>query len=670
MQCRHCNANLPDGAVFCAVCGKKQEPAAEAVRFCSQCGTQLPSGVAFCGNCGAKNDNGAAAPAVPKKKSIPGNISLPKITIPPKMLYAGLGAVAVVLAVILLAVSLGSGSSDAGIVYVKEGQLQHILASGKDEAHVLTERLSGKKNADADELMELAVDELQGKVKLSADGKKLFYPDRFDGRNYSLYCQDLSNTKKDPVKIDSGLSGTYQINDKGTMVTYMKEQKLYQHDLKEKHKIDSGVSDFCVSDDGSKLLYEKAEEEAPAATEAPAADAPAEEASAGSGNKTPAKKAEKKRKYDGLSLYLKTGKGDPVELEENIYQYAASDDFSLIYFLIDYDLYMVKNGGEAEKVATDVMSVWAAGKNGCYFTVQKEDSIASWDLVEDDLQNQESEHMQGILEDRSIDNPVSELHHHDGKEDRLIEKQVRQVVYRSAENNFLSYTAIAGDTLPTIRLSDYEDYNGSFKNLVTETLDENTKTYVLQNTKSAELPLENIYRMYADDKAQTLWVMTDYDKQDKEVTLHEVKLSGGAVKSVEEIDDEVNCNAFVTDGKDYVYWRSVKNGEGELCCNGKEIADDVKTYGVRMDKDSGNVFFMTDYSSKNGDYTLACWNGKKVVEVDDDVFLHESIAGGGVAYMKDYSTSRQEADLHVWTGKDTVKLDEEVLYIIPVSPRE
>lgn len=653
MQCRYCNANLPDGAAFCGVCGNKQEVTDKATCFCLQCGAQLPSGAAFCGNCGARNEHTGVAPVTPKKDHAIKNITLPKLQISRKGMIAGLGAVAAIL-VILLAAALFSGGSDTGIVYLKDGQLQHILASGKDEAHTLTERLAGKKNMDADDLLDLATDEIYGKVKLSVDGKKLFYPDRFDGDEYTLYCQDLSNTKKDPVKIDSGLSGTYQINDKGTMVTYLKEQKLYQHDLKEKHKIDSGVSHFYVSDDSSMLLYEKAEEKAPA----------------GSGNKTPAKKAEKKRKYDGLSLYLKTEKGDPVELEENIYRYAASDDLSLIYFLIDYDLYMVKNGGEAEKVATDVMDIWLTGKNGCYFTVQKEDTIVSWDLVEDDLQNQESERLQGILEDRSIDNPVSELHHHNGKEDRLLEQQVREFVYGSAENNFLSYTAIAGDTLPTIRLSDYEDYNGSFKNLVTETLDENTKTYVLQDTKSAQLPLENIYRMVADEKAGTLWVMTDYDKKAKEVTLHEVKLSGGTVKSVEEIDDEVYYSAFVTDGKNYVYWRSMKDNAGELCWNGKEIADDAPIYGCRMDKDSGKVFFMTDYSSKNGDYTLACWNGKKVIDVDDDVSMHTALGEGSIAYLTDYSDTRQEGDLYIWTGKEPVKLDEDVLYIIPVSSRK
>lgn len=654
MHCRYCNANLPDGAAFCAVCGQKQEPVKEAVCFCPNCGVQLHSGEAFCGNCGTKIEKAAAAPAVPKKKPAVPNLTLPKLRIPKKGIIAGLGVVAAVL-VILLAVSLFGGSSDTGVVYLKDGQLQHIPASGKEEAHTLTERLSGNKSADAGDLLDLAMNDVYGKIRLSADGKKLFYPDRFDGKSYTLFCQDLSNTKKDPVKIDSGLTDSYQINEKGTLVTYLKDGKLYQHDLKEKTKISGDVTKFYVTDDGDSLLYEKAEEKEPAATEAPAAEAEADTD----------KKEEKKRNYNGVTVYRKTGREDPVKLEEDIYQYNFSEDHSSIYYLIGYDLYLVKDGGEPSKVATDVADIWGVGKGGCYFSVKEEETIVSWDLIEDDLQNEESEHMRGVLEDRTITNPVSQLYFHNGKESVLVEKQMRNARVSAPGDDFFCYTAVAGDALPTFKLSEYADYDGSFTDLVKETLEEHTGTYVAQGTKTAELPLENIYRIIVGEKGETLWVMTDYDEKATEVTLHQVKVSGGTVKSVEEIDDEVYFSNFLTDGKNYVYWKSVKNYEGELYYNGKEIADDVRVYGS-MDADSGTVFFMSDYSTKNGEYALCFWNGKKVVTVDEDVRRHMALGDNCIAYLKDYSTSRQEGDLYIWAGKKPVKLDEDVMYILPV----
>ena len=54
MQCRYCNANLPEGAAFCGACGKKQEAVSEAAGFCPQCGARLHAGEAFCGSCGNK----------------------------------------------------------------------------------------------------------------------------------------------------------------------------------------------------------------------------------------------------------------------------------------------------------------------------------------------------------------------------------------------------------------------------------------------------------------------------------------------------------------------------------------------------------------------------------------------------------------------------------------
>ena len=314
--------------------------------------------------------------------------------------------------------------------------------------------------------------------------------------------------------------------------------------------------------------------------------------------------------------------------------------------------------------------IWGMGKKYVYYTVQKQDTIVSWDLMEDDLKNQESEHMRGVLEDRSITNPVVELYCHDGKDSVLISQQVRGYKSGSSENDFLTYTAVEGDAMPTFKLSAYADYKGSFAEFISETLDEHTRTYILHGTKSAELPLENIYRVAVGDKAETLWVMTDYDKKTSEVTLHQVKTSGGSIKSVEEIDDEVHSGSFQTDGKNFIYFKSVKDYEGELYYNGKEIADDAKLYRCSIEGDSGKVFFVTDYSSKTGEYTLAYWNGKKVVKVDDDVYRHLALGEKCIAYVKDYSASKQKGDLYVWAGKESEKLDEDVMYILPVYRRK
>lgn len=59
-ECTSCGAVNPEGAKFCASCGKPiiQEP---RPAICAGCGTQNPPGGKFCKNCGASLQTGAAA---------------------------------------------------------------------------------------------------------------------------------------------------------------------------------------------------------------------------------------------------------------------------------------------------------------------------------------------------------------------------------------------------------------------------------------------------------------------------------------------------------------------------------------------------------------------------------------------------------------------------------
>ena len=61
--CKHCGAQLADGAAFCPSCGAKQEaPAPKA--FCVSCGAELAEGAKFCKKCGTPV---APAPSRPQK---------------------------------------------------------------------------------------------------------------------------------------------------------------------------------------------------------------------------------------------------------------------------------------------------------------------------------------------------------------------------------------------------------------------------------------------------------------------------------------------------------------------------------------------------------------------------------------------------------------------------
>lgn len=57
--CPSCNSEVPQGSVFCAVCGTKMaepEPSEAEVKYCRNCGHALREGVRFCGTCGTPVD--------------------------------------------------------------------------------------------------------------------------------------------------------------------------------------------------------------------------------------------------------------------------------------------------------------------------------------------------------------------------------------------------------------------------------------------------------------------------------------------------------------------------------------------------------------------------------------------------------------------------------------
>ena len=104
-------------------------------------------------------------------------------------------------------------------LYIKDGELYYTDLS-KNGAWQVTDDLGSGESVQA--LILFGVSDM---TVMSGDGETLFFPDGIFG-DYALYCRGASG-KKDAVRIDYD-AYQYYVNDKAGLVTYVRDDSLYQ----------------------------------------------------------------------------------------------------------------------------------------------------------------------------------------------------------------------------------------------------------------------------------------------------------------------------------------------------------------------------------------------------------------------------------------------------------
>ena len=253
ITCPNCNKQLEDGTKFCDNCGA-QLP--ETI-FCPNCGTQSSTEFAFCQSCGAALTEQPAVPEQPEKKKF----ALPTLPfqISKKILALASAALALVLVVaIVLSVILTGTKKNAFAMYLKDDELYFTSTTKISPMQVTKKLFDG--DIDESDLRWIGQYGVAYSCCLSEDGKIIFFPDKFDpnseddSKTFSLFYRYVSKPEEDPVKIDSDIQ-YYHVSKSGKLVTYLKgeEGDLYQHDLTDKTKLSSEVSDFYATEEKSGI---------------------------------------------------------------------------------------------------------------------------------------------------------------------------------------------------------------------------------------------------------------------------------------------------------------------------------------------------------------------------------------------------------------------------------
>lgn len=620
--------------------------------FCPNCSKELPDGTKFCGGCGtpiavnqtpvapvepeapvyeapayeapevSTYEAPVAAPIKPaQKKSVDvgGILNTAKDVaikvkntvvdtakkIPSKYLKIGAAALALILVIVLVSSLFGGEKAPNYGLYMKEDEVYFTNLNGK-AGNMITKK------------------DLED-YTISKDGKKLFF---IDGKGDLYYVNTPG--KKEATKLDSKVSD-FMVSENGKIVIYEKNGDLYKHNLKKEEKIAKDVNIQALSPDGKIIYY---------------------------------------RNDDGDLICWKNGKEE--EIDDDVYILYTSEDGKTIVYTDGEDLFTKKVGKKAKEVATDIAGASNLNKDGGFYF---------WTYPEADMEDYfDDDDVSGEM------NFLSTLYYFNGSKAKKIADNVYVDTDYTATNASFNRTMImyyqfgkvAEGELDYDELMDLMEDDMDYEEAMIELLTEvsgKCNRYIGINGKAGKCKIEDeIYKLYLSSNGKTMYALVDVD--DGEGTLMKASVSGNKVKSFKEVDTDVAVNGVkgflytyanfglseIPDANFsdlFVYFKDVKNGEGELCINGKSAAEDVYTNGVVYNPGKKTVMFYVDY--KDGEGTLCMHNGKKLTEIAEDVSGYTVHRSGDVAFRSDYKDG--EYTLNLYTGKVKVVAEDVSRYV-------
>ncbi len=594
---------------------------------------------------------------------------------------AGILAVFLMVAIIIISVTLGGNKVQNYGLYVKDNEMFYTGVS-RIKPWQVTE--------------ELSEDDLQGQSSVASvlsaythvteDGNTIFFVDRISDDGFGLYYRKVNKSKSDPVKLDNDVI-SYAVSENGKIVTYLtREGTLYRHNLEEKDKIASDVDSFYVSDNGKKVMFITEEGD----------------------------------------LYFQTkGKDKEKMVSEISTFFHVNEDFDTAYYIKDDALYRQKVGKDREKMVSELDRVIRVTEEGNVYYVRTENSSKSlMDYVDDDLasadaamrepvsptapdypsyfdystyeeyqaaynkyqeeyekyqdartkywedldaysQKESRDDLRENLRNRTYSYDTYILCYYDGEEKVLCENFLFSGYILASDADAMIYSDAAAQGEGKVKLSEIK-YTSDVEDFLRENQTDGGTYYFVRDGIVTELEsdIDGSYTMTSDGK--TAFFMKDVE--DGEGSLYRVEISGSKVKDPELYDEEVSSLFLRTRGDTVLYFKDVKDdGRGDLYCN-KELVDyDVSQVSV-FDEDT--FFYYVDVNSDKEYGTLKLYRKGKTVKVSDDVHDADFTPKGEILYLSDYNTDRYRGDLYLFNGKKSKKVDEDVVCIIPVVNRK
>lgn len=521
---------------------------------------------------------------------------------------------------------------------------------------------------------------LVGSTKLNNDGKRVFFPDKFQSfsqmqSSYSLYYKDLYRSEEEEaVKVDSDVM-SYEISTDGNTVTYLKKEdkKLYSYNLTDKEKIDDDVSDYYVSDDGQKIWYTTNEG----------------------------------------GLYLKYVGKDTQKLESNlestIINYKSikiNKAMDTVWYLKDGSVYKISEGKDKEKLVSGVETVKEFYDGGEFYYIKEDKKVIKLsDFIDDDLtesdskitepeepswsyyreryfddyyetyddmceaynnayekyeekmekwyDKEERDDLRDDLEDEDL--TLNTLCYYDGNKEKVLSKNYYMGNFSFYDDEIstpiYAFTSYPSSLDYKIKLSEISDDLDNKLDELFSTLNSKfeaeQKTYICIKDNMSETELSDLCAVTKDGK--TIYYYDDGD-------VYEMNISAGKTQKGTLYESDVDRFILVGDSDTPLV---VKD---DVLYLNKQKIDNV---------DNDDAFILAYYDDKvfyeNSDGVTKMIEDGKSVKITDDGTYATVTPGGDVLYLYDYSDKYKKGDLYIYKNGKSEKLDFDVEYIVSRS---
>lgn len=719
MFCKNCGVQLSEEVVFCPECGTKQEKedrvipvnademtevqeeekndvieqetvqqemesqqtqiveaeiVAEQVKYCHNCGSVNAQEDAFCCNCGA-----AFGKSVPSFEAATLNQSRQKEK-KSKGIPFVIAGVLLLAVVVLAAVSLflNNGSRQSTLAYIKDNELN--LFQKKEPYQIGNEIFEDKSWAN------YYGNVLDTRIQFSDKGKYIFYPQDYDTEGFSLYRGEVKNEKAQAVKVDSYILNYQVISaDKVVYIKDSEECNLYVSDLNDKDKIASDVSWFLLSEDKQTVFWCNVDDNGE------------------------------------ISLYMQgvDGKAEKTKIASGIeYLYDYTDDLKTIVYEKDDNLYIVKDYGEKEKIASDCLDVYVglSGSNASIYYLQEGDALwnfndmfedkyaesDSWmeypDIMEyqtiaiedtfwgpmeyvvtdevgyqtaveeyeEKLIRDEIRWQLGLDDDTERESTVLYCYDIQSGESKMIQEELYEDEFSEVDNGILMYSRFNIDKIQKISMDSlvdlYKESEDSLEELLVDTLSDIIEIVVCEGTKQVTLPIDkDKYRYYdswssmIDPNTNTLYTVIEGDEEEI-LYAFDYKSENPEGHMIKDDAEYISLELIGDAGLYYIC-------DGTLYLNDEKITDDV-SYAYEVYE--GKILAVKDRSGDYDgyEYTLYLVDGTEGEKIADDVAYWVCNGEEKIAFLSDYNFQKKRGDLKMYQNGEIQKIDSDVSGII------